>query len=111
MIREINKISIIGLGLIGSSILHAFKIKFENKFQVFAYDKNLKHRNIIKKMEIADKVCDNIIDSVVDADLLPMKYEVPGLVVILLGDINLDNCSAVLGIIVAKLFFLNTIIP
>ena len=76
MIREINKVSIIGLGLIGSSILHAFKIKFENKFQVFAYDKNLKHRNIIKKMEIADKVCDNIIDSVVDADLIILSVPV-----------------------------------
>ena len=49
--------------------------------------------------------------SVVDADLLLTYYDVPGFVVILLGVINFDNPTAVLGIIVAKAFFLKTIIP
>ena len=37
-------IAVIGLGLIGSSILHALNIKLHKKFKIYAYDKNEKHR-------------------------------------------------------------------
>ena len=41
---KIKNIAIIGLGLIGSSILHALKIKHNNKYKTYAYDINVKYR-------------------------------------------------------------------
>ena len=39
-----NKISIVGLGLIGTSILHAIKVKEDKEITTFAYDINPEHR-------------------------------------------------------------------
>ncbi len=72
----IKNIAIIGLGLIGSSILHALKIKKNSKYITFAYDINVKYRNIIKKMEISDKVCNKISDVVRNADLVILAVPV-----------------------------------
>ncbi len=70
MNSQITKISIIGLGLIGSSILHALKLKYTNQFKTFAYDKSLKTRSIIKELGIANKVCNNIGEAVKNADII-----------------------------------------
>ena len=51
-----NKISIIGLGLIGTSILHALKVKEDKKVLTFAYDINPQHRSIVSEMKIATYV-------------------------------------------------------
>ena len=71
-----KKISIIGLGLIGTSILHAIKAKEEDEIITFAYDINPKHRQIVSKMKIATLVCDDIEDSVRDADLVILAVPV-----------------------------------
>ena len=59
-----KKISIIGLGLIGTSILHAIKAKEEDELVTFAYDINPKHRQIVSQMKIATFVCDDIENTV-----------------------------------------------
>ena len=38
MSEKIKNIAVIGLGLIGSSILHALRFNFKNKFVTYAYD-------------------------------------------------------------------------
>ncbi len=73
---EIKNIAIIGLGLIGSSILHALKIKHNNYYKTYAYDINSKFRNIIKKMNISDKVCNKISEAVKNADLIILAIPV-----------------------------------
>ena len=50
---EFKKISIIGLGLIGTSILHAIDAKKKEGATTFAYDLNSKHRDIVSEMKIA----------------------------------------------------------
>ena len=76
MSQNIKNIAVIGLGLIGSSILHALKLRFKNQFYVTAYDINAKNRNVIKKMKIADKVSDKIAESVQNADLIFLSVPV-----------------------------------
>ena len=71
-----KKISIIGLGLIGTSILHAINAKEEDEIVTFAYDINPKHRQIVSKMKIATLVCDDIKDTVRDADLVILAVPV-----------------------------------
>ena len=63
-----NKISIIGCGLIGSSILRAVEEKkLANKISV--YDKSLTVNNYLKK-NFSVEVCNNISDVVKDSDLV-----------------------------------------
>ena len=71
-----KKISIIGLGLIGTSILHAIKAKKENELVTFAYDINPEHRKIVLQMKIATFVCEDIRDAVRDADLVILAVPV-----------------------------------
>ena len=47
MKSEFKKISIIGLGLIGTSILHAINAKQKEGVTTYAYDVILKHRDIV----------------------------------------------------------------
>ena len=60
---EFKKISIIGLGLIGTSILHGINAKQKEGVTTFAYDANSKHRDIVSEMKIATFVCDDIQDA------------------------------------------------
>ncbi len=71
-----KKISIIGLGLIGTSILHAIKAKEENHLVTFAYDINPTHREIVLQMKIATFVCNDIKDAVKEADLVILAVPV-----------------------------------
>ena len=71
-----KKISIIGLGLIGTSILHAIKAKEDGKLVTFAYDINPKHREIVSQMKIATFVCDEVKDTVREADLIILAIPV-----------------------------------
>ena len=76
MKSEFKKISIIGLGLIGTSILHAINTKQKEGVITFAYDVNSKHREIVSEMKIATFVCDEIHDAVKDADLVILAVPV-----------------------------------
>ena len=71
-----NKISIIGLGLIGTSILHAIKVKEDQKVLTFAYDINPEHRSIVYEMKISTYVCDDIKETVQEADLIILAIPV-----------------------------------
>ena len=71
-----KKISIIGLGLIGTSILHAIKAKEEDEVVTFAYDINPNHREIVMQLKIASFVCDDIQDAVKEADLVILAVPV-----------------------------------
>ena len=71
-----KKISIIGLGLIGTSILHAIKAKEDDKVITFAYDINPNHREIVTQLKIASFVCDDIQDAVKEADLVILAVPV-----------------------------------
>ncbi len=76
MKSEFKKISIIGLGLIGTSILHAINTKQKEGVTTFAYDVNSKHRKIVSEMKIATFVCDKIHDAVKNADLVILAVPV-----------------------------------
>ena len=71
-----KKISILGLGLIGTSILHAIKKKLDKEIITFAYDIESDHRNIVSEMGIATFVCDNISEAVKDAELVILAIPV-----------------------------------
>ena len=76
MDQNFKKISIIGLGLIGTSILHAIMANKDKEVTTFAYDINPKHRNTVLDMEIATFVCDNIHDAIREADLVILSIPV-----------------------------------
>ena len=76
MKSEFKNISIIGLGLIGTSILHAIYARKKEAVTTFAYDENSKHRDIVSEMKIATFVCDDIHDAVNDADLVILAVPV-----------------------------------
>jgi prephenate dehydrogenase/cyclohexadieny/prephenate dehydrogenase len=63
-----KKISIIGCGLIGSSILRAVKEK-KLASQISAYDKSSKVTDYLKK-NFSVEICNNISDVVMDSDLV-----------------------------------------
>jgi cyclohexadieny/prephenate dehydrogenase len=71
-----NEISIIGLGLIGTSILHAIKAKEDKEITTFAYDINSEHRSIVSEMNIATYVCDNIKEAIKTSDLIILAIPV-----------------------------------
>ena len=76
MKSEFKKISIIGLGLIGTSILHAINAKEKEEVTTYAYDINSKHREIVSEMKIATFVCDEIHDAIKHADLVVLAVPV-----------------------------------
>ena len=71
-----KKISVIGLGLIGTSILHAIKAKEDKSIVTLAYDNNQDHRDLVLKMNIASFICNKIEDVVKDADLVILAVPV-----------------------------------
>ena len=71
-----KKVSIIGLGLIGTSILHAINAKENKDIVTLAYDINPDHRDIVLKMNIASFVCDKIEDAIKGADLVILSIPV-----------------------------------
>ena len=71
-----KKISVIGLGLIGTSILHAINSKKKIGVTTYAYDVNPKHRKIVLGMKIATFVCDEIHEAIKDADLVILAVPV-----------------------------------
>ena len=71
-----KKISVIGLGLIGTSILHAINSKKTIGVTTYAYDANPKHRKIVLRMKIATFVCDEIHEAIKDADLVILAVPV-----------------------------------
>ncbi len=78
MNQNFKKISIIGLGLIGTSILRAIIAKKSEHEDIvtYAYDINPKHRTTVLEMEIATFVCDNIHDAIKEADLVILSIPV-----------------------------------
>ena len=71
-----KKISVIGLGLIGTSILHAINAKEDKDIVTLAYDINSDHRDIVLKMNITSFVCSKIEDAIKDADLIILSIPV-----------------------------------
>ena len=71
-----KKVSVIGLGLIGTSILHAINAKEDKNIITLAYDINPCHRDEVLKMGIASSVCSTIDEVVKDADLIILAIPV-----------------------------------
>ena len=71
-----KKISVIGLGLIGTSILHAINAKEDKGIITLAYDINTDHRDVVLKMNIASFVCSKIENAIKDADLIILSIPV-----------------------------------
>ena len=71
-----KKISVIGLGLIGTSILHAINAKEDKDIVTLAYDINSDHRDEVIKMNIASFVFSKIEDAIKDADLIILSIPV-----------------------------------
>ena len=76
MTLHFKNISIIGIGLIGTSILHALNANKKEEVITYAYDINSKHRDIVSEMKIATLVCDKIHDAIKDADLVILAVPV-----------------------------------
>ena len=68
-----NKITFIGIGLIGSSIARVIK---QNKLtdKLVAFDTNTHNNNMALELGIIDEKADNLIDAVKDADLIMISY-------------------------------------
>ena len=71
-----SKISVIGLGLIGTSILHSIKVNEDKEVVTNAYDIDPDHRSIVTKMNIASFVFDNLEDTIREADLIILAIPV-----------------------------------
>ena len=71
-----KKVSVIGLGLIGTSILHAINAKEDKGIITLAYDINPDHRDVVLKMNIASFVCSKIENAIKDADLIILSIPV-----------------------------------
>ena len=64
-----DQVSIIGCGLIGSSILRRLK-KDKSVKKLVSYDKNKSVSDIIKKENLSDQVAPNLTEAVKDSDLI-----------------------------------------
>ena len=71
-----SKISVIGLGLIGTSILHSIKVNEDKEVVTYAYDIDPDHRSIVTKMNIATFVFDNLEDTIKESDLIILAIPV-----------------------------------
>ena len=69
-------VTIIGLGLIGSSILRAFSYYLKNKFYIKVYDNNFEHLKVVKSFNIADEICNSAEESVKESDLVILAIPV-----------------------------------
>ena len=76
MITNKKIVTIIGLGLIGSSILKAFDYYLKNKFYIKVYDNNYEHLKVVKSFNIADEICNSVEESVKKADLVILAIPV-----------------------------------
>ena len=76
MIIDKKIVTIIGLGLIGSSILRAFNYYLKNKFYIKVYDNHSKHLKIVNSLNIADEICNSAEESVIDSDLVILAIPV-----------------------------------
>ena len=76
MIAHKKIVTIIGVGLIGSSILRAFNYYLKNKFYIKVFDHNYAHLKAIKSLNIADEICNSAADSVKDSDLVILAIPV-----------------------------------
>jgi cyclohexadieny/prephenate dehydrogenase len=70
-----NTITVIGLGLIGSSVIRAAQSQGLAK-QIIAYDRDQAVRDCAKRIGLGDRVTDTLEDSVADADLVLMAVPV-----------------------------------
>ncbi len=76
MTKEKKILTIIGLGLIGTSILHAIKLKLDSELITYAYDINENHREVVEKLQIADYVVDDIEKAVENSDIVVLAVPV-----------------------------------
>ena len=76
MIIKKKIVTIIGLGLIGSSIIKAFSYYLKNKFYIKVYDNNSEHLKVVKSLNIADEICNSAEDSVKESDLVILAIPV-----------------------------------
>lgn len=76
MITKKKIVTIIGLGLIGSSILKAFDYYLKNKFYIKVYDNHSEHLKVVKSFNIADEICNSVEDSVKGSDLVILAIPV-----------------------------------
>ena len=70
-----NTITVIGLGLIGSSVIRAAQSQGLAK-QIIAYDRDQAVRDCAKRIGLGDRVTDTLEESVADADLVLMAVPV-----------------------------------
>ena len=64
-----NQVSIIGCGLIGSSVLRCLK-KNKSVKKIVSFDKNKSVNDLIKKNNLSDQVAANLRDAVTNSDLV-----------------------------------------
>ena len=76
MIIKKKIVTIIGLGLIGSSILRALSYYQKNKFYIKVYDNNSENLKVVKSLNIADEICNSAEESVIDSDLIILAIPV-----------------------------------
>ena len=76
MIIDRKNVTIIGLGLIGVSILKAFNYYLRNKFYIKVYDNYSEHLKIVKSFNIADEICNSVEESVKESDLVILAIPV-----------------------------------
>ena len=76
MIIDKKIVTIIGLGLIGSSILKAFNYYLKNKFYIKVYDNHSEHLKVVKSFNIADEISNSAEESVKEADLVILAIPV-----------------------------------
>ncbi|PPR76704.1 MAG: Prephenate dehydrogenase [Alphaproteobacteria bacterium MarineAlpha2_Bin1] len=67
--KTFDKITVIGLGLIGSSICRALR-KYEITKKVVGYDKDLDILRKVKDLNIVDLISQNLNESVIDSDII-----------------------------------------
>ena len=70
-----NTITVIGLGLIGSSVIRAAQTQGLAK-QIIAYDRDQAVRDCAKRIGLGDRVTDTLEEAVADADLVLMAVPV-----------------------------------
>lgn len=69
MVKIYNKVALIGLGLIASSMAHAMR-RGQLATEITGYSRSCDTRNKAKTLGICDKVHDNMVDAVKNADLV-----------------------------------------
>lgn len=76
MLINIKIVTIIGIGLIGSSILRAINECITEKLYIKVYDKNLNNSKYVLEEKLADEICETVESSVLDSDLVILAIPV-----------------------------------